>query len=882
MTGSILDRLTAALAERYRVAGELGAGGMATVYRAHDVRHERDVAIKVLHPDLGAALGAERFLSEIKTTARLQHPHILPLLDSGVADGLLYYVMPLVTGETLRARLTRERQLPVDEALRMAREVASALEHAHKQGVIHRDIKPENILLQDGSALVADFGISLAVQQAGGPRLTQTGLSLGTPQYMSPEQATGERTIDARSDVYALGAVTYEMLAGEPPFTGPTVQAIVSRLMTEEPRGLSVQRKAVPPSVDDAVRRALEKLPADRFASAAEFAAALDARTLSTTSATRHTAGVRAATGPSALMVGVATLAVLSLAVAGWSLSRPRPEPNVIRYRVIADSVSSERTWTGDVSISPDGNVIVRRGGPGDRLLLRRRDALGFTALPGSEGGIAVTFSPDGSRLAFYQDGRLVVMPVAGGPVTVIADSLLGPEAIAWGPDDVIYRGVDRGPLVLTRCSVSDCRSPVRFTSLDTANGELSHMHPHVLPDGSAVLFQVELVDGRRRIAVQAADARTHTQLFDGVRAAYVTSGHLVYSTIDGKLWVAAFDPDKLALTSEPTLVAENLPQSIVGPVDFAVSRSGTLVYGEDRGSAVRELVWVARDGARTPVDPAWRAPFSSPAVSRDGRQIAVAIRDGTRSSVWIRRAGGQPIRLTSEGIASEPAWTPDGRAVTFLAAGDQQNTGNVWRQPVDGSDLARLLVRSDRPLSEQTWSPDGSGLIVRTTTPAAGHGDLLQTRSPNDSVAVPLLATDFSEYSPTVSPDGRWLAYASNNSGRFEVYIAPRDAPQSTRVVVSSGGGNSPRWSADGRTLYYLSARSRLVEARVTTTPTLRVEGTRDLFDATPFAQTSLSRRNYDVAPDGRFLFVQRSDGSQVGTIVVVEQWIQELMRRP
>ncbi|MFN8716062.1 MAG: protein kinase domain-containing protein, partial [Gemmatimonadaceae bacterium] len=208
----IQSRLTAALADRYRVERELGAGGMATVYLAHDLKHERDVAIKVLHPDLGAALGAERFLSEIKTTAKLQHPHILPLLDSGAADGLLFYVMPYVRGETLRARLERERQLPMAEALRIAREVAGALDHAHKQGIIHRDIKPENILLQEGSALVADFGIALAVQQAGTQRLTQTGLSLGTPQYMSPEQAMGERDIDARSDVYALGAVTYEML----------------------------------------------------------------------------------------------------------------------------------------------------------------------------------------------------------------------------------------------------------------------------------------------------------------------------------------------------------------------------------------------------------------------------------------------------------------------------------------------------------------------------------------------------------------------------------------------------------------------------------------------------------------------------------------------
>src|SRR6478672_6703109 len=236
---------------------------MATVYLAHDIKHDRDVAIKVLHPDLGAALGGDRFLSEIRTTARLQHPHILPLLDSGDADGLLYYVMPLVTGETLRARLTRERQLPIDDAVRIAREVADALGYAHGLGVIHRDIKPENILLQGGHALVADFGIALAVQTAAGQRMTQTGLSLGTPQYMSPEQAMGERTIDARSDIYALGAVTYEMLTGDPPFTGSTVQAIVAKVLTEKPTTIRTVRDTVPPHVEAAVLTALAKLPAD-------------------------------------------------------------------------------------------------------------------------------------------------------------------------------------------------------------------------------------------------------------------------------------------------------------------------------------------------------------------------------------------------------------------------------------------------------------------------------------------------------------------------------------------------------------------------------------------------------------------------------------------
>jgi serine/threonine-protein kinase len=270
-------RLATALSGRYAIERELGAGGMATVYLARDLKHDREVALKVLRPELAAVLGTERFLQEIRISARLDHPHILTLIDSGETDGFLWYVLPYVRGESLRDKLTREKQLAIEEALRIAVQVASALDHAHRHGIVHRDIKPENILLHEGEAMVADFGIALAAREAGGSRLTQSGLSLGTPQYMSPEQATGAEEIDARSDVYSLGAVVYEMLAGEPPHTGPTVQAVVAKLLTERPTALRTVRNTIPESIDAAVAKALAKVPADRFKSAAEFAAALRA-----------------------------------------------------------------------------------------------------------------------------------------------------------------------------------------------------------------------------------------------------------------------------------------------------------------------------------------------------------------------------------------------------------------------------------------------------------------------------------------------------------------------------------------------------------------------------------------------------------------------------
>ena len=895
-----IDALTLALADRYRIERELGAGGMATVYLAHDLRHDRDVAIKVLHPDLGAALGSERFLSEIRTTARLQHPHILPLLDSGAVPGqhpesesraergggegpsLLYYVMPLVTGETLRRRIERERQLPVSDAIRIAREVASALDYAHRQGVIHRDIKPENILLHDGQAQVADFGIALAVQSAGGRRLTQTGLSLGTPQYMSPEQATGERTIDARSDIYALGAVTYEMLTGEPPFTGPTIQAIVARLMADEPRPLVVQRKSIPDHVEAAVLRAIEKVPADRFASAAEFAAALDAAGATTTRSTAVRTGRRPSRGP---IIALGALAAASAAVAAWGWLRPIPQPSVVRYRITIDSVPAVKDWTGEVAISPDGNVIVRSGGPAGTLLVRRRDELAFSPLGGTEGATGPFFSPDGTRVGYYLNGALRAVPIAGGPPVVIADSVPTPQSAVWGSDGMIYRGVATGPAwIIGR---AEPRSGTRLelvTTVDTAAGELTHLHPELLPDAKTLLFQVAYRDGRQMIAVGDVETRRHAPLLEGARARYARSGHLLYTTSDGKLWAVPFDLKSRATSGTPVQVGDHIPTTVIGPIDFAVSESGTLVYSAEDTERRRELTWVTRTGARTPFDPTWKGEFSSPALSRDGSRLAVALREGGQSSIWIKPvAGGNPTKLMMERRnLLEPAWSPDGRWVSYLVSTGAGTSGDVWRQRADGSGGAERILQSQRPISEQLWTPAGGVLLARTTTASAGAGDIVMTRPGIDSAATPLIASAGPEYSPIVSPDGEWLSYVSNETGRYEVYATRLAQPGAGKWVVSMSGGTSPRWSSRGDELFYMDLRSNMVVARVTTTPSFAVQDTRVLFNAADFIQTTASRRHYDVTPDGqRFLMVQRADGAKRGQVIVVENWADEIRRK-
>ncbi|MFN8583616.1 MAG: protein kinase, partial [Gemmatimonadaceae bacterium] len=432
-SASLFNSLGTALADRYRLERELGTGGMATVYLAHDVRHDRKVAIKVLKPELAAVLGAERFVVEIKTTASLQHPHILPLFDSGEVGGQLYYVMPYVQGETVREKLNRETQFGIDEAIRITREVADALDYAHRHGVIHRDIKPENILLHDGRAMVMDFGIALAVSAAAGGRMTETGLSLGTPHYMSPEQATAEKTLTPRSDIYSLGAVLYEMLAGDPPHVASSAQAVIMKIITELARPVNEHRRSVPPNVAAAVGTALEKLPSDRFESAKAFSDAL------------VNPGFAAATGAGRLMtrpLGIppglfwATAAVALLSLTGLALSWRRSEvPRPVTRLSLAFPDSQRVTDGGSFSrlaLSPDGRTIAYVG-PGasassTRLWVRRLDQLRATALAGTDGATNPSFSPDGARIAFVSGPPwlLRVVPVGGGPPITLTDSAVG------------------------------------------------------------------------------------------------------------------------------------------------------------------------------------------------------------------------------------------------------------------------------------------------------------------------------------------------------------------------------------------------------------------------------------------------------------------------
>ncbi len=602
-----IARLNDLLAGRYRIERELGAGGMATVYLAHDDRHDRSVALKVLKPELAAVIGADRFLNEIKTTANLQHPHILALHDSGEMDGTVWYVMPLVEGESLRDRLERETQLPIDDAITIAREVAGALDYAHRHGVIHRDIKPENILLHDGRAVVADFGIALAMSRTeGGTRLTETGMSLGTPYYMSPEQALGEKSVDGRTDVYALGAVLYEMLVGEPPFTGPSAQAIIAKVMNAPAAPIAAQRPTVPAAIDAAVMRALSKLPADRFKSAADFSAALQAGAGGPPTSTHATMGeplmkIQAARGAARLVPWAVAAGALAIAAMFAMRNRNGSSDTRVTAAVIPLEI---RTPTDvplnevgvPVSISPDGTFIVFVGpdpevrGP-TALWKRSLDRLDAVPIPGTRGANAPVVAADGKSVFFLvraagaASNRARVISIEGGVATDPFGTSFPQRPARDGR--VYARGVDSTMHVVTR----DTPLPANQRVAD------ARVALDVSPDGK-VIATASAGSHRDSILIGAVNAK-FSYVATGMSPHFLDDRTLAYWAPDGTLMAGRLDASRTRFTGAPLALIPGVAQAHSEHGIFDVAADGTLIYEAGGAAGLSRLVWVKPNAGR-------------------------------------------------------------------------------------------------------------------------------------------------------------------------------------------------------------------------------------------------------------------------------------------
>ncbi len=855
-------RLAAALADRYRLERELGHGGMATVYLAEDLKHHRKVAIKVLRPELAAVVGAERFLSEIKTTANLQHPHILPLFDSGAADSFLFYVMPFVAGESLRDRLRREKQLPIGDAIRIATEIAGALDYAHRHGVIHRDIKPENILLHDGRALVADFGIALAASTADGTRLTETGLSLGTPAYMSPEQAMGEREITARSDIYALGCVTYEMLTGEPPFSGPTAQAIVARVMTTPPASPSVSRARVPPAVDAAVLAALEKLPADRFASAAEFAAALSGER---PIASRPAGALSAAGSGSrswARLAALAGIALTGMTVAylgGRRYGRTEsPTLPPARLALIAPALGAPSTSTAgrQVAITPAGDAILYVGTRDDTtaLFLQRLDLPGPVEIAGSATLRDPIITPDGRSVIGLSPTGGVRLPLEGGSPRAIplpSSTFIG----TWAPDGSYwFTNVDISGLM--RLTPTDSVVPIGATPEKLAGLRVQQ----VLDDGhTALVVHAPSTTASGPGLVLDLRSGELSPLLDGpVLEMRIVRGELLCAMPDGSITAAPFDVRSHRLLGPAVQVATGVALTGNGLAHFAVARNGTLVYVQEGPPS---LVLVDRAGSET-VALADQEFLHSPRFSPDGRRVSFDITTADGRDVWIYSLDQHArSRTTFVKDGHDATWTPDGRFITYTHL--LGSLVGVYRTRPGSTAPAESLFAAPHLDYTGTWLGDGSALITDGSD-LHGHsgGDIARIADSGRGPLEPLVASPFLERFAAPSPDGRLLAFASNQSGREEVYVQHLSG-EGEPVQVSQNGGSEAVWAPDGRELYYRGAHNGQVvleAATLRSAPDLAVVSRRALFPIPEIVGTG-PHANYDVSPDGRtFAMVRRS----------------------
>ena len=812
MTQSI-PRLTEALAGRYRLERELGAGGMATVYLAHDIRHDRRVAVKVLRPELAAVIGAERFLAEIKLTANLQHPHILPLFDSGEADSFLYYVMPYVEGVTLRDRITKEKQLPVGEAVQIAVEVAAALDYAHRHNVIHRDIKPENILLHDGSALVADFGIALALSTAGGTRMTETGMSLGTPHYMSPEQAMGEREITARSDVYALGAMTYEMLTGEPPFTGPTAQAIVAKVVTDDPRPLTELRRTVPPHVDAAVLTALEKLPADRYASAAAFSAAItggaDGPAPSARVSRQRRGARRAALGRLQLFGGLG-LAVIGV-VAGYLLGRPAARPaEPVQLPVLMPGDAPYLPNKGSsVTISRDGRRLVYLGTDA-KLHVRDFGSLTSRTLMFTEGATGPFLSPDARAVGFYADGALRSVQLEGGPPVQLA-RMADYRGAVWGDDGQIYVTGLKTPTVNGLFRVPEGGGELELLATpDTTKGVRELRWPALIPGKHQVV--VTLTRGpvsQAGLATVDLGDKSVIEFTNGTAPTVLPSGQIIFAReveANGALFIGRLASDGHSLRGEPVRVLTDLLLKNGGAAEYAVSPAGRLVYFRSESGGHSGRLEVVRDTASV------RTLFESPkgifsfSVAPDGHRIALSLggSDGVQIAVYDV-ASRALTQITFQGTSGSPVWSPDGRLLAFTSASTDSAPGRIMVAPADRS-LPPRPIRLP-PLPGQAhpvpleFAGDGGRLLIGYT-----RGDGASVRgfvSLHDEGQWAGGDSVITDRGATFSPDGHLAAFTRLSESYGSLMVKEWPGPGG-EWQVTEHGGYRPVWARNGRGLYY------------------------------------------------------------------------------
>ncbi|MDA2925329.1 protein kinase, partial [Acidobacteria bacterium AH-259-L09] len=869
----------------YKILEKLGEGGMGEVFLAQDTLLDRKVALKFL-PDFMQQdpTARKRFLREAKSAAALDHPFICKIYETGEAEGKDFISMEYVQGTTLKEKLA-EGPLALKGALRKAAEIAEALEAAHKHDIVHRDLKPSNIMLTpEGHVKVMDFGLAKRLvpveglgsqEQTISASLTKMGATLGTLAYMSPEQFRGE-DVDTRSDIFSFGVTLYEMLTGVHPFKKGTSLETANAMLNEVAAPLFRHMNEVPPVLQHTVRKMLAKEADRRYQLVHDVGTNLQEliNEMADPSIQTKEAGIRPfeATGvpmgkPAgerswrrAMLVGLLALVVGTIAagVAFWSLKRPTPHPlKKLAITFPPTAPLARSSFRPNLAISPDGSRIVycaNRDGT-LQLYLRLIDQLEATPIPGTEGALAPFFSADGEWVGFYAGGKLKKVSLRTGASLTLCD---GPAAwgASWAPTDKILF-VPGAAMGIWQVSAGGGERQV-LVAPDFKKGERSYRWPQVLPGSKAVLFTIGSTTSASyddaNIAVLSLETGEHWIVVKGGSyARYAPTGHLVYARA-GELLAVPFDLERLKITGPPVSILQGVmmnPRS--GAAQFAFSADGSLLYapGESKMDE-HTLLWIDRQGKVQPL------PFSGVndrgfRLSPDGRRLAVAIA-GPNVDVWVYDlVRGTSDRLTFDtAIDTSPVWTPDGKQVTF--ASNRAGTMDLYWTSADGSGSPVRLYGSEHPRHPRSWTPDGKALAISEVHPSSG-GDIwvLSLEGEGEREAKLFLSTPFDEREPRFSPDGRWIAYSSNESGQFEVYVLPYAGP-GERTQISVGGGEQPVWNPKGAELFYRSGEKIMVVG-IETKPELTASKARLLFE-TPGLQ-------YDITPDSkRFVMLKRIEG--------------------
>jgi Tol biopolymer transport system component len=889
----------------YELLAQIGAGGMGEVYKADDTKLGRNVAIKVL-PEVFAhdPERLSRFQREAKLLASLNHPNIATIHGLEHSDGTHFLIMELVPGDTLAERIKREGSVPVEEALKIAVQIAEALEVAHEKGIIHRDLKPANVkVTPEGKIKVLDFGLAKAftgevadAKPSQSPTLsavaTMQGVLLGTAAYMSPEQARG-KSVDKGTDIWAFGCVLYELLCGRPAFEGEDITEILAAVVKTDPDWSRLPENT-PPAIRLLLRRCLQKDKTLRMQAAGD--ARIEIQEVLTAPPTAEPAAAQRKGRGRIAWATAGALGLVAIAFAlGFGLRAPKPQKPLQALHLSAEIGASASLYTAlgaSAILSPDGTrlAFVARGADQRRsIYVRSLDQLQATALSGTENALDPFFSPDGQWLGFFADGKLKKIAIQGGAAVTLCDA----------PDDRGGSWSEDGTIVFTPTTLmalskvsSAGGAPQPLTTLDKQAGEITQRWPQVLPGGKAVLFTSSAHPGNFEdseiVVYSMASGKRKTLQQGGFYARYLPSGHVVYMH-EGTLFAVPFDLKRLEATGQPAPILEGVATAIQSAAaQFSFSETGNLAYIAQGGVGQNvSIYWMDREGKFTPLREAPGA-YNDPVFSPDGKRLALEINEGKRSDIWVYDwERDTPTRLTFAGENNIfPVWTPDGQRIVYSSQ-EKGGVPNLWWIRADGAGNAQRLSESKSPQYTGSWRPDGRVFAFGEQT---ANFDIMtlsidgdEKSGWNTSEPKPFLSSPFSEQSPAFSPDGRWLAYHSNESGIYQVYVRPFPGPGG-KWQISSLGGIIPKWSHNGKELFYRAADNKIMVATYSASGDSFHADKPQLWSPSQFSDSGASF-NFDLHPDGKRFAVLKSPGTEqipaVNKVSFIFNFFDELRRK-